>query len=146
MEFKSIKKPFDTANAVQPNLQDYEKGYQHFSWKSLRRELDGLPGGKGLNIAHEAVDRHASGPNGGRLAIRWLGEKGEVLDFTYRDLRDESNRFANVLQHLGVRRGERIFVLTGRIPDLYVAALGTWKRLLPPILRLWAGTGLPALA
>ena len=28
------------------------------SWAAARRQLDGLPGGRGLNIAHEAVDRH----------------------------------------------------------------------------------------
>lgn len=45
-----------------PNLGDYEKTCADFSWTKARLELDGLPDGKGLNIAHEAIDRHAARP------------------------------------------------------------------------------------
>jgi acetyl-CoA synthetase len=85
-----------------------------------------LPGG-GLNIAHEAVDRHAAGARGERVALRWLGREGERRDFTYIQLRAATNRFANVLAKLGVERGARVFVLAGRIPELYVAILGALK-------------------
>jgi len=85
-----------------------------------------LPAG-GLNIAHEAVDRHAQGATADKLAIRWLGRNGETRDFTYRQLRELSNRFANALHQLGVAQGERVFVLAGRIPELYVAVLGALK-------------------
>jgi acetyl-CoA synthetase len=50
-----------------------------------------------------------------------------VQEFTYGDLHEASNRFANVLHRLGVTKGERVFTLAGRIPALYIAALGTWK-------------------
>jgi acetyl-CoA synthetase len=46
---------------------------------------------------------------------------------TYGDLKDQTNRFANVLGHLSVEKGDRIFALAGRIPELYIAALGTLK-------------------
>ena len=49
------------------NLADYERACGEFSWARARSELDGLPGG-GLNIAYEAVDRHAAGPG----PPRWL--------------------------------------------------------------------------
>jgi acetyl-CoA synthetase len=109
-----------------PNLPDYEQACAECSWEAVRRELDGLPGG-GLNIAYEAVDRHAAGSRRNRVAIRWLGRGDEVRNITYGDLRDATNRFANVLRQLGVRKGERVFTLVGRIPELYVAALGTLK-------------------
>jgi acetyl-CoA synthetase len=109
-----------------PNLGHYEEACASFSWLKARRLLDGLPGG-GLNIAHEAVDRHAQGTSADKLAIRWLGRNGDTRDFTYRQLRDLSNRFANVLHELGVARSERVFVLAGRIPELYVAVLGALK-------------------
>ncbi len=112
---------------VVPNLEDYETTCQAFSWAAARRELDGLPGGKGLNIAHEAIDRHAAGPRRNHLALRWLGKDGTVQDHTYAQLRDLTNRFANVLRSLGVATGDRVYTLTGRIPELYVAALGTLK-------------------
>jgi len=112
--------------SVQPNMLDYGKTCESFSWDAIRRELDGLPSA-GFNITHEAIDRHAAGSRAGQLALRWLGKNREIRDFTFADLRAETNRFANVLAGLGIGKGERVFVLTGRIPELYIAALGTLK-------------------
>ncbi len=111
----------------EPNLPDYDMSCASFCWDDAARELDWLPDGKGLNIAHEAVDRHAETPTGNRLAIRWLGREDAVLDFTYNDLKRLTNRFANVLQRLGSGRADTICTLTGRIPELYTTALGTLK-------------------
>ena len=110
-----------------PNLHEYQAVRTGFSWEEARRTLDGLPGNQGLNIAHEAIDRHADGPRAHQLAIRWLGKNGKVEDYSYRQLRDLTNRFANGLRSLGVQKGDRVFALAGRIPELYVAALGTFK-------------------
>ena len=126
MTWKTIEKPREGL-AVVPNLPDYGQTRAGFSWEAARRELDGLPGGRGLNIAHEAVDRHMTGPRRDRLALRWLGRRGEVRDFTYADLYSLTNRFANVLKRLGIGKGERVFMLAGRIPELYISALGTLK-------------------
>jgi acetyl-CoA synthetase len=120
-----VKAPQD--EIVHPNLDDYQRTCAAFSWDEARRELDGLPGGRGLNIAHEAVDRHAAGPRRDHIALRWLGKRGEVEEFSYARLAAMSSRFANVLAGLGVGRGDRVYALAGRIPALYVAALGALK-------------------
>ena len=112
---------------VAPNLADYAEARRTFSWEAAGAELDGLPAERGLNIAHEAVDRHATGPRRDKVALRWLGKEGQVRDITFGDLCQLTNRFANVLDRLGVEAGDRVFVLAGRIPELYVAALGTLK-------------------
>jgi acetyl-CoA synthetase len=112
---------------ITPNLVDYQQTVAEFSWEKARREVDGLPNATGLNIAYEAVDRHAVGPRRDHLALRWLGRHNEVRDFTYGDLRALTNRFANVLVQLGIGKGDRVFVLAGRIPELYISALGTLK-------------------
>ena len=112
---------------VAANLGDYAEACAQFSWEGARRELDGLPGGRGLNIAYEAVDRHVARGRGDRLALRWLGRRGEVVDHSYAHLAELTSRFANVLRALGVGAGDRIYALAGRIPELYVAALGTLK-------------------
>ena len=117
---------YPAAHAVVPNMRDYAALRSAFSWADARRELEGLPGG-GLNIAYEAVDRHAVGERARHVALRWLGKSGAAQDFTYLELSRLSNRFANVLRGLGVHAGERVYVLTGRIPELYIAALGSWK-------------------
>ncbi len=109
-----------------PNLGSYEAMRRSFTWAAARAELEGLPGGK-LNIAHEALDRHLRRGLGPKVAIRWIGKSGGVRDFTYAELSAETNRFANVLAAQGIARGDRVFALAGRIPELYVCALGTLK-------------------
>jgi acetyl-CoA synthetase len=111
--------------AVPPNLTDYRATCAAFSWGVARRELAGLPGG-GLNIAHEAVERHAVGARRDHVALRFLGPQ-DVRELSYGELSRLTGRFANVLRALGVGRGERLFVLSGRIPELYVAVLGSLK-------------------
>jgi acetyl-CoA synthetase len=113
--------------AVQPNLIDYERTYADFTWETHRQAIDGLPAGQGLNLAYEAVDRHAAGPRRDKVALRCLGKSSQVRDFTYGELSEQSNRFANVLRRLDIGKGDRVFVLAGRIPELFIAVLGTWK-------------------
>ena len=126
MDFEPIVKSSNDWK-VAPNLPDYAATRAAFSWEMIDSELDGLPDGMGLNIAYEAVDRHASGPKRDKVAIRWLGKRGDVRDITYGELCEQSNRFANVLQKLGIGKSDRVFVLAGRIPQLYFSVLGTLK-------------------
>jgi acetyl-CoA synthetase len=123
---ESIRKSIAAAR-VPPNLLDYEAERRRFSWADARRGLDGLPDGKGLNIAHEAVDRHARGALAQKAALRWRGKGGAAQDITYAQLRDLTNRFANVLAHLSLSAGDHVFLLAGRIPALYIAVLGALK-------------------
>ena len=109
-----------------PNWADYAQTRQAFRWDQVRSELHGLPGG-GLNMAYEAVDRHAEGALGEHIALRFVGRTVPTLDMSYRELARQTNRFANALQALGVGRGEHLFVLAGRLPELYVAVLGALK-------------------
>jgi acetyl-CoA synthetase len=117
------KRPQDRIGA---NLKDYEEAARTFSWAQARALLSGLPAG-GLNIAYEAVDAHVIAGHGGRLALRWIGRNYQVHDFTYADLRKQTNKFASFLAQLGIARGDRVFSLLGRVPELYLAALGTLK-------------------
>jgi len=111
---------------VNPNLTDYTAQRNSFSWEAARRELEGLPDG-GINIAWEAVERHARGPQAAKVALRWLGRNGAMRDISYEELARESRRFSSVLHGLGVGKGDRVFVLAGRIPELYVTVLGTLR-------------------
>ncbi|HKK46855.1 MAG TPA: AMP-binding protein, partial [Balneolaceae bacterium] len=120
---KTIKQP---AEKVTPNLENYEREYSSFNWDNVKLELAGLPEG-GLNIAYEAVDRYADGALKDKIALRWLGEEGALREFTYENLKYETNRFANVLQNLEVKKGDVVCSLTGRIPELYLSALGSLK-------------------
>ncbi len=116
-----------SALQVRPQLLDYDRTVTDFSWDGARQWLDGLPGGGGLNIAYEAVDRHVAHGRGGKTAIRWLGKSGARREHSYAELALATNRFANALSQLGVQPGERVFILMGRLPELYVALLGALK-------------------
>ena len=94
-----------------PNLTDYDGERSQLSWDIAQAWLQGLPGGRGLNIAHEAVDRHAAGPLGNRVAMRWVSRTDARRDYTYADLRLATNRFANVLRRLGIGKGDVVATL-----------------------------------
>ena len=113
-----------------PNLPDYTTTYTQFQWSQAQQLL--LQGSDTeapyhLNIAHLTVDRHAAGPLREQLALRWLGPDGQTRDYSYAQLSALSNRFANVLQDLDLGPNPTVFSLTGRVPELYIAALGTLK-------------------
>ena len=110
-----------------PNLTDYDTIRQAFTWDAATAELAGLPGGSGINIAYEAADGHVDAGDGGRVALRWIRKDRSTREYTYRDLKELSARFANALKDLGAERGEKVFSLLGRVPELFVSALGTWK-------------------
>ncbi|MGZ3700322.1 MAG: acetate--CoA ligase [Bdellovibrionota bacterium] len=112
----------------QPNLSQYEEARASFDWEKARAGLSGLPHGGGLNIAYECVDRHVDSGRGRDVALRWIRREGDVTDFSYESLKELTSQFAHVLEHLGVKRGETVFSLLGRVPELYITALGTLKR------------------
>ena len=64
------------AHELPPNLVDYDAERSAFSWARAREALAGLPGGGGLNIAFEAVDRHAAGSLADHVALRYLARDG----------------------------------------------------------------------
>ena len=120
-----VKQPH--ALSPPPHLLDYDRTCAAFDWGEAAKTLDGLPHGGGINIAHEALDRHVLRGHGERIAIRWLGKTGERRDSSYADLARATNRFANALAGLSVKPGEGVFVLMGRLPELVVAVLGALK-------------------
>ncbi|MDG1169777.1 MAG: AMP-binding protein, partial [Sulfitobacter sp.] len=108
------------------NMPDYAQSNASFSWADAQSSLAGLPDGH-LNIAHEAIERHVASGHGGQIALRWIAKSGDRTDFTYADLSRLTNRFANVLTSRGLAKGDAVYALLGRVPDLYIAALGTLK-------------------
>jgi acetyl-CoA synthetase len=111
---------------VAPNLGDYEAERRRFSWDAVARELAAQADG-GLNIAWQAVERHAGGALRDKTAFQFLGSGAPPRAMSYGELSTLATRFCNVLRGLGVGKGERLFILTGRIPELYIALLGSLR-------------------
>ena len=75
-----------------------------------------------LNLSYNCLDRHLP-EHGNEVAYRWIGEPGDARTLTYRDLAAEVGRFANALASLGVRRGDRVAIYMGMVPELPIAML-----------------------
>lgn len=104
------------------------QGYLQSSWHNTRALLQGLPPGKGLNIAHGAVVRHSLGKSAEVTAVRWLASDGSRGNLSYAELHRQSNQFANVLDRLGVEKGKIVFSLMGmRKAVLFTVIMGTLK-------------------
>jgi acetyl-CoA synthetase len=115
------------ANAA-PDLHDYQRIREAFSWDLAEGSLAGLPGGGGLNIAYEAVDRHVAEGRGGHVALRWIAKGKQTKELSYAELASQSARFCSGLAEHGIEQGDCVFTLLNRVPALYVSALGIWKR------------------
>ena len=124
MSYETIRKSkLEKRAAV---LHDYQTASGKLGWDTFRSWLDSEPG-SWLNIGYEAIDRHVVEGRGAREAIRWIGKSDERRVYTYSDLERETDRFARMLADHGLGKGTRVFSLLGRVPELYIAALGTLK-------------------
>jgi acetyl-CoA synthetase len=83
--------------------------------------------GAKLNIAYNCVDRHAASARRNKAAIIWEGEPGDSRVLTFGMLEREVNRFANVLKSAGVRKGDRVAIYMGMIPELPITMLACAK-------------------
>ena len=77
-------------------------------------------GGK-INASYNCLDRHVKTSRKNKAAIIWEGEPGDERILTYRDVWREVNKFANVLKTLGVKKGDRVAIYMGMIPELIIA-------------------------
>ncbi|MBU4202259.1 MAG: AMP-binding protein [Candidatus Altiarchaeota archaeon] len=110
----------------EPNFGDYDGTVKDFRWKDMEKEIEFFKGRK-INVAHNAIDRHANGWRKNKVALYWEGAEGQEEKYTFQDLKNLSNKFANVLKKMGVRKGDRVFLFLPRIPELYICFLGIVK-------------------
>ncbi len=75
-----------------------------------------------LNLSYNCLDRHLA-THGDKVAYHFVGEPGDTRDITYRQLHEEVSRLANGLKSLGVRKGDRVAIYMGMVPELPVALL-----------------------
>lgn len=97
-----------------------------------------------LNVAYNCLDRHVEAGHGDQVAFHWEGEPGDTRTVTYRDLLEESSRLANVLKGLGVRKGDRVAIYMGMVPELPVALLAC-ARIGAPHSVVFGGFTAPSL-
>jgi acetyl-CoA synthetase len=80
--------------------------------------------GRHHNIADVVLDTHVRAGRGDAVALRSLAADGTVTQRTFADLTHDTARMASALGELGLRPGDRVFVLLGRGATLHATLLG----------------------
>ncbi|MDR6227445.1 acetate--CoA ligase [Desmospora profundinema] len=107
------------------NLHGYEEAVESFDWKEAEKAFSWYETGK-VNAAYEAIDRHAETERRDQVAL-YYSDPDRKEEYTFREMRDQSNRFGNVLKKIGVKKGDRVFIFMPRTPELYFSFLGILK-------------------
>ena len=108
------------------NLQNYEKMCDNFSWEDVKKNFT-WDGTDKVNMAYEAVDRHAADPaKKDKIALLYSSPEREE-NVTFSELSRESNKFANILKKYEVNKGDRVFLFMPRSPEFYMAFFGILK-------------------
>ncbi len=103
-------------------LEWFERWRKVLHWDDKTKVARWFDGGK-LNVSHNCLDRHVAAGHGKQVAYFWEGEPGDARAISYEELLRETCRLANALRELGVRRGDRVAIYMGMVPQLPVALL-----------------------
>ncbi|HWJ39376.1 MAG TPA: AMP-binding protein, partial [Sphingomicrobium sp.] len=76
-----------------------------------------------LNLSVNCLDRHLA-ENGDKVALIFeADEPGQGYNLTYRELYEETCRFANLLKQHGIKRGDRVMIYMPMMPEAAAAML-----------------------
>jgi len=106
-------------------LAEYDASVDAYDWKEAEQYFSWATTGK-VNMAYEAIDRHAEGELADKTALIYYDGTTEQT-FTYAEMKRLTNKAANVLVEAGVTPGDRVFIFMPRSPELYFALLGALK-------------------
>ncbi|REJ30425.1 acetate--CoA ligase [Caldibacillus debilis] len=107
------------------NLKNYEEAYRNFRWETIEADFSWHKTGK-VNMAYEAIDRHAEGFRKNKIAL-YFRDQNRYEKYTFKEMKELTNKAANVLKDMGVEKGDRVFIFLPRSPELYFALLGAIK-------------------
>ncbi|PAV28218.1 acetyl-coenzyme A synthetase [Virgibacillus profundi] len=79
------------------------------------------------NPCYNLLDRHIENGAGNRTALIWEGEDGKSSFYTYRMLLEEVNRFANILQSMGVKKGDPVAIYLPNLAESFIAILACFR-------------------
>lgn len=120
---------FNTAVIHKP-LQNHSLP-KNYNWNEEFKKYEDTLNGQ-INICYEALDKHLTTAVRNKTALRcisknWPNDFRAVNDISYKELSDRTCQFAHALGRLNIKKGEKVFALLPRIPELYVTALGTLR-------------------
>ncbi len=119
---KSIENPESFWAEVAEELVWYKKWERVLEANFTEADHKWFIGSK-LNVSENCLDRHAKGPRKNKAAIIWEGDIGDSRSLTYQELYYQVNKFANVLDKFGIKKGDRVCIYLPMIPELSIAML-----------------------
>ena len=121
---KSIEEPENFWAAVADNFLWKKKWDKVLNWNFTEPKIEWFAGGK-LNITENCIDRHLE-TMADKPAFIWEPNNPEerVRTVTYARLHKRVCQFAQVLKNNGVKKGDRVCIYMGMIPELAYAVLG----------------------
>ncbi|MEH7136872.1 acetate--CoA ligase, partial [Priestia megaterium] len=100
--------------------------YKSFEWSQVEEYFSWSDTGL-INMAYEAIDRHANSEKRNKIAL-YYSDKQRNEEYTYQDIKVNSNKSGNVLKNqAGVKKGDRVFIFMPRSPEFYFVLLGAIK-------------------
>jgi len=98
---------------------------REFEWNTEGRKVQHTWFKDGeLNVAYNCLDRHMGTERENKVALIWQGdEPDEDKKFTYKELHTEVSKFANVLKSMGIKKGDRVCIYLGMIPELPITMM-----------------------
>ena len=130
---------FAKAANAQPGIYEEAEKDPVAWWTSWARKLEWMKpftqtsngtsplrsGSRTVSSTHRSncLDRHVKAGKGARIAYYYEGEPGDRWTITYQQLLDDVCKFANALRKLGIKKGDRVAIYMGMIPQLPVAML-----------------------
>ncbi|KHF36685.1 Acetyl-coenzyme A synthetase [Paenibacillus sp. P1XP2] len=111
--------------ATTSNLGDYEEARSKFQWEEVEKHFSWYTTGK-VNMAYEAIDRHVAEGRGDKKALLY-SDAARDESYTFGDLKEQSDKFGNVLRKYGIGKGDRVFIFMPRSPELYFSLMGILK-------------------
>lgn len=120
---ESIEQPEKFWADVASDFKWKKKWDKVLEWNFTEPNVKWFEGGK-LNITENCLDRHIQ-TLGDKPAIIWEPNDPEEHHrvLTYKDLLFKVKQFANVLKNNGVKKGDRVCIYMGMIPELPIAVL-----------------------
>ncbi|MEO7523026.1 MAG: AMP-binding protein, partial [Ferruginibacter sp.] len=120
---KSVDDPEGFWASVAENFKWHRRWDKVLNWNFKEPKIEWFQGGR-LNITENCLDRHLE-KSGDVPAIMWEpndpNETSRTL--TYTQLHKQVCKFSNVLKSNGVKKGDRVCIYMGMIPELAIAVL-----------------------
>ncbi len=79
------------------------------------------------NLAYHLIDKHSDNQKNNSIALTWINNDYGKEIYSFDDLRDLSNKFANMLISMGVNKGDVVVLFIDNLPELYIGFIGGLK-------------------